>query len=514
MKLRQMMAVALALATVPAAAQQSGRAAEEAPDYAAMSDGELGTAVHALGDDWLVRCEVSEPLLAEFTTRPAGEQYESGLLLARTVCADKHGDYRRAADALAEYESLFDPWSFIWYGLYLDTRLDDPDAALARLERFAEMGTAEVAERLEIEQFYAAVNLGRKHGREDEFEEIALRLFRSPLYGEFSAKLHGPVAFTALDAAISAGDEAIVSDILGQVRNPAFYPELLSLRKYEPVWPLIEQRVGENFNAITEAYLQWAEARYENAPADRDRFSDLVSAHYFAGRFEEAAALAQQWRERSGSFDRIEEGDAWALNMETYALDALGRFDEADAVFDRLAALPVKENPWVVNFLINRGVRLVMQGRYAEGLDATALARKGAEKYGTTYAKMLIARDRTCALHKLGRDNEIAGELAFLRDNKVENIGVVVAALMCLDERDEALAMLRDGLRQQSTRLSAISSIAPDEFDFFGGPSVQPQARELLETSPALRAEYERWAREIPVRFLPAASIKRATLNR
>lgn len=514
MKSHKVLVAVLMLGAVPAAAQQPGEATGTAPDYAAMSDAELEAAVDELGDGWLGQCEVSEPLLAEFSTRPAGEGYRAGMLLARAVCADKQGAYRQAADAFAEYERDFDPSSFVGLGLYLDSRLDDAASALARLERFANTATDETAGALDVAGFQTAARLARKHGREDAFEDLSFRLFQSPLYASFSGDVKSGIAYRALKPAIRANNDALIDETLGQIRNPVSYPDLLALREYESAWPKIERRVGEHFTAITENYRHWAAARYDNASYDRERFSDAAQALYFDGRFEEATALARKWRERPGAFGNIQEGDTWALNIEAYALDALGRIDEADAVFDRLAELPADENPWVVNFVINRSSRLVGQARFVEGLEAARLAREVAEVHGSTYARMLVARDHACALHGLDRGEEAETELAYLRENRVETVAVAAQALLCAGRRDEALAMLIDGLEEERTRSNVIGGLLPEEYDLFYTASILPQPRDLLATSAELRMAYQRWAREIPEKFEPAASRKRVPLDR
>src|SRR5690606_19428635 len=125
----------------------------------------------------------------------------------------------------------------------------------------------------------------------------------------------------------------------------------------------------------------------------------------------------------------------WALNIEAYALDALGRREEADAVFDQLATLPADEHYWVVNFVINRASRLVGQGRWEEGLAATELSRSVAAEYGSTYARMLVARDRACALQRLGRAEESVREAEYLVEQFAESPPVAATGLLCVGKR-------------------------------------------------------------------------------
>jgi tetratricopeptide (TPR) repeat protein len=219
--------------------------------------------------------------------------------------------------------------------------------------------------------------------------------------------------------------------------------------------------------------------------------------------------LARRWQARAERGVTIEEGDAWALNIQAYAHDSLGQTGSADAVFEQLAAVDADQHYWVVNFVINRASRLVGQGRWSEGLTATELARTVAETQGTVYAKALIARDRACALQKLGRAEEAAVELAYLRENWREGVGSAVEGLLCHGQRDEAVGLLLQALRDDQLRSLALSAFIQPELDLFYSASILPTARSLLEDRPELATELARHVRPIPQAYIPQASLRR-----
>jgi tetratricopeptide (TPR) repeat protein len=223
--------------------------------------------------------------------------------------------------------------------------------------------------------------------------------------------------------------------------------------------------------------------------------------------------LARRWRERTDRGAAFEEGDGWALNIEAYAYDALGQPAKADAVFEELAKLDPETHPWVVNFVINRSSRLVGQGRWKEGLAASVLAREVAEKYGSPYAKMIIARDRACALERLGRVEEAASELAFLRANWKEAVTFAVRGLMCHGQRDEAAGLLLAALRDETERGGALAAFQTDELDLFYTASILPDARDLLTDYPELAAELDKHMRAMPEAFIPQAALRRVALQ-
>lgn len=409
-------------------------------------------------------------------------------------------------------ESSLGPAAMLPLGLYFDDRLADADSMIARLGRFAQAADAGSANSFTAEQFYSVGRLANEHDRRDAFGAAALQLFNSPIYGAFDSDLQQAIAFSALKPAVDSGDSALTATILTEVRNPSVYSALLSQRDYEAAWPLIEQRAGDHFATITQDYREWTAARFENFATDRDRFSQAAHALYFDGRFDEAAALARSWRERQGALENIKEGDAWAFNIEAYSLDAMGRLAEADAVFDQLAALSPESRPWLVNFVINRASRLVGQKRFEEGLAAARVARPITEMQGSTYAKMLVAHDHACALYALGQRSEAEAELAFIRENSTAAISVAAETLMCVDRRDEALALLLAGIEKSETRGSVIDGLVPESYDLFYTASALPDTSEFLASSAELRAAFAKWARDIPERFVPAASLKRSPL--
>lgn len=180
-------------------------------------------------------------------------------------------------------------------------------------------------------------------------------------------------------------------------------------------------------------------------------------------------------------------------------------------IFDELAALS-EDKPWAVNFVINRAARLVSHGRWEEGLAANAIAREIADVQGSTFAQMLIARNRVCALAYLGRGGEADEDIRFLREHAADSGHVTATALLCVGEEEEAVDIAVARLEDEDTRSSMIGELQPSEFDLFYTPSVYPDVRDLVAKHPRLAETLARYARQIPERFYPAAALKRAAL--
>lgn len=475
-------------------------------DPTGLTQEQLAAKVADKSDPWFRHpCSVGIPLFDELHHRnQEDEAHIRGQLYATALCDDEKHDFIAGLAHTKELETRFPDYNWSSLGLYFALRSENAAEFLDRLRALDDNGLR----KLDPSRFWAGFRMVRKQGLEAELENLALDWVDQRKLGILSADIQSSIAVRAMNAAIRADRLSLVSNLLLSVRSPLTYIDLLFDRRYERIWPQIEQRAGKNLAIVGEEYADWALARLENNKRDRDRFSVAAHALHYAGQFEDAAALARDWRERDGAMDAIEEGDAWALNIEAYANDALGRPEEADKVFDQLAALDPNTHPWVVNFVINRASRLVGQERWEDGLEATKLAQSVAERYGSPYAKMIIAKDRTCALIALGRKDEIEPELAFLRDNITESYREAAQGLMCAGLREEAARLLIEGIRDERFRYTALATLQSSQFDLFYTPSKLPQPNELLAESSELKAAFETYARIIPAEFVPVASLR------
>jgi tetratricopeptide (TPR) repeat protein len=361
---------------------------------------------------------------------------------------------------------------------------------------------------------YGALTTIRLAGLEAESDKVAYQMATSGSFAQIDPEVQSGLANRALSYAARTGELSQVDDLLRYVRVPYQFIALLSLREYESIWPNVERYAGDHLASVTNSYVSWTSARLADKPEDLDRLSDYAYAMLFAGRYDEAATLADTWLARPGRNGVYEEGDGWALNMEAYALSALGRTAEADKVFDDLAKLSPDEHPWVVNFVINRTARLVSQGRWAEGLAASEAARSVSEKYGSGYAKLLVASERACAFDRLGRKDESGSEFKYVIANFADAPESAVQALLCAGRDDEAADLFRRILNDDKIRSQLLDGLQDDRFDlFWAGPSKIRNPYDLMMARPDLKKEASNYVRAIPERFVPLAYLRRQQIS-
>ncbi len=499
------LSILLLLIGTPAAAQQT--AGEPLPDLAAMTVEQLLALARDSGNRWTAdACAFGVPVTQALRDKSGDQpQFRRVNLVAQALCADEEGRYADGLSLTHQINGLSPQEPIVDLPLYFAWRLDDTDSTLATLHAVDGNGFDQISQ----DTFWRTRRLLHQHNRSAELEALTLDWVERGSLEQMNDDLREAVAFVALRGAATLGRSDNVNAMLQAIRSPQTYITLLTQRRFEPFWPQIEARAGQNLARVGAEHVRITAERLAAAPDDRDNFSGAAHALHYNGEYARAIELARSWQARAERGLAIMEGDAWALNIQAYAHDALGQTSVADAVFDELAAVDPIQHDWVVNFVINRASRLVGQGRWNEGLAATDLARTVAETQGTNYAKALIARDRACALQKLGRGDEAASELAFLRENWRDGVESAAEGLLCHGLRDEAAGLLLQALRDDRLRDSALTAFTPPELILFYSASILPSARTLLADYPELSTELALHLRQIPPAFIPQASLRR-----
>jgi hypothetical protein len=451
------------------------------------------------------------PLFAELRRRhPRDNRYKSLRSAAEAFCAYEEKRFTDGLRLVGRAEQgqqlggLLDPLA-----LFMANQLEDGRESVARLRKLADSGAIAT---IPIEILWWSARVIAHDGLTAESDAVAYQVATSGAFLGMDPKVQGFWASGALNHAARTGETQHVDALLRYVRSPSAVIDLLGQRDYERIWPQVEAYAGDNLAGLSDDYVAWTASRLAAKPEDRDRMSEQSYALLYAGRFREAVALAEDALARHEG--AIEEGDAWALNIEAYAYDALGQPAAADRVLDRLAGLSAEAHPWVVNFVINRETRLVELARWEEAVAASEVAKPVAAQYGSPYARMLVAGDRACAFHKLGRTAESERELQFVREHVDDAPTAAGEALLCAGLEDEAVRTLTRVLQEGKARSALLSDLQDVRFSLFGSPATNlPKPRDLLASHADFREQALKYMRIIPERFVPIAYSRRQQLS-
>ncbi|MBL8225503.1 MAG: hypothetical protein JNM50_09240 [Chromatiales bacterium] len=353
------------------------------------------------------------------------------------------------------------------------------------------------------------VGLSRDLGRLGLTDERT-RLFRafaqSPRFSQLSPRVRSLTAIWVLraDAATLSEKDAVV--LLRAVREPKRFVEFLAMRDYAAIWPLVETQVGPGMSLLLQGQVNDARDGLSPRRADDRARSDLALARYRAGEFDEAVQLAAEIDHRPSRVKRLTEDQAWTLNTEAYALDGLGRRSEGDAIFELLADIPLRAStPWIINFRINRALRLVGYGEWGSGLKAAAAAEALVPSGSVAImGRTLLAGARVCALAGLGRASEAAADLRFLDANRQSQPKPAVQGFLCAGDDDRAAALAIESLQDPGRRDEMVALLQGPAFELFYPPApALPEIRRALRYRPDVADAFDRVARDIPAVFAP-----------
>ena len=202
----------------------------------------------------------------------------------------------------------------------------------------------------------------------------------------------------------------------------------------------------------------------------------------------------------------IDEEEAWAINMKTYALDALKREDEADVLMKGLASIPVDDSNrfWLINFTINHADRLIRHGDWQAALNAAFYAEQFP---GTPFADMLILKIKICAMSNLGQDEEATALLDKIYLDREHSYASAAEAMLCSGKVGIAEQIIIEALAQELHRAPVIEALQKPQFNLYATASKLPHLHRLIQESSEVRAEFEKVARLIPDEFIPASGI-------
>jgi tetratricopeptide (TPR) repeat protein len=337
--------------------------------------------------------------------------------------------------------------------------------------------------------------LGRFRRAQDEPSRVRLAeaLFRIGWPGGDDAEGGDFIRTILVDDRIAQGDTAGAAGIAAGISTPSRLLPMLVGRRYDPVLAPGEDRLELLRRALDRRGRETAEA-LAAAPSDLARLVDRAKYLRGIGRDAEALALLQPSIRDVAATTQNERG-IWAVDEAAYALSALGRSEEALALMERAAAIPLSENGALISLRINHLDLLWAAGRNAELLDRAVRLDGDESRQANDYGKMWIAAARACALAGLGRTAEAAPQLERLRALGEVNPVALSRALLCVGDLAgaEALLVRRLGSADPDSAILALQDYEIGQ----PNPPIAPFLERLtaLRDRPAVRAALDRAGR-------------------
>ena len=291
--------------------------------------------------------------------------------------------------------------------------------------------------------------------------------------------------------------------VFDAVLSPVVLARLGIDRRFAPLWPQVEKRLGPGADIADAIAIAAAKARFDAAPNSLVARLGYAEALNIASREAEAAALLDV-ATTPAALAALTEREVWLVNLHAALLGDLGQIDAALARYAALIATPVNGRSAVVATMLNAALFAESVDRPEAALAAVAAAEAGPGGRND-YVKLYLAQVRSCVLQQQGKPAEALAAAAPLLARPGDNDDAYLTAMVCLGRTDAAAKAIIARLDNPDTRLEMLFELQPF---LIADRAVVRGAREraglrALKARPDVRAAFLKWGRDLPAAVSP-----------
>ena len=332
-------------------------------------------------------------------------------------------------------------------------------------------------------------------------ERVALALAEAEWDPADEPELAQGLASGAVGALLDRHATADARRMLARVTSPGLLWEMAIERRYQPLWPEIEKRMGPESGASIDAFARSALAAYADDPKDAHHVREAAYAFLLLGHPQDVASTTDGIAIQPGMGD----DQVSAVLFHAQSLAAAGDRQGSLALLRKLAALDFRRSPQAAVSLIALAEQLHNAGLYEEELKIArqGLARPAADAL-SAYGEGWLKRNEVCALTGLKRADEAKAAGDRLKAAAADNQAAAVEGLLCAGRDDEAaaIAIAALGTREGVDRLA--DQFQPGEAVYAHIPSPLRVLWARLLARKDVRAAFDRVARILPKPLWPS----------
>ena len=291
--------------------------------------------------------------------------------------------------------------------------------------------------------------------------------------------------------------------VLDAVLSPVVLARIGIDRRFAPLWPLVEKRLGPGADIADAANVAATKARFDAAPTSLIARLGYADALNIASREAEAAAVADVAK-TPAELAALADREVWLVNLHATLLGDLGRIDAALARYAALNATPINGRSAVVATLLNAALFAESVNRPEAALAAAAVA-EASPAGSNDFARLYLAQVRACVLQQQGKPADAMAAAAPLIAKPGDNDDAYLAAMICLGRLDAAAKAIVTRLENPETRLEMLFELQPfliAERDMVRGARERAGMR-ALKARPDVKAAFIKWGRDLPALVAP-----------
>lgn len=292
--------------------------------------------------------------------------------------------------------------------------------------------------------------------------------------------------------------------IIAALVNTANIARLAIDRRYQPLWPALEARLGPGADIADAAFIAAAEKRLAANPQSIIARAGVAEALNIASKEPEALDRIKDIGAPPEALAKLSNRELWTLNLKAGLLNEAGRTDDALALLDAVAALPAEGRTAGIAMRIIAADLAEESGRHA---DAIARATAADSPDLNPFGRQALASIRVCALARSGKAAEAQAAAAALPTGwtKDGNNRAVQTALTCLGRFDAAAALLIKRLDDENSRDDVLFELQP--FIITDRPNAPERLTKAslrtLKARPDVKAAFLKWGRDLPAAVAP-----------
>lgn len=316
----------------------------------------------------------------------------------------------------------------------------------------------------------------------------------------------GDVDWLRLRLITALADKGRLDDakpIIDQVLSPVVLVRLGIDRRFEPLWPMLEARLGPSADTADAKYIAAAKARFDKEPKSLIARLGYAEALNIASREPEAIALADVAKTPE-ELAALSNREIWLVNLHAALLADAGRNAEAMARMAALNGTPINGRTNMAGTIVNEALLAESMG---EAQTALTLADAAQAKAGNLnpYGEMALAAVRTCALAKLGRKDEATAAAAPILAKPDASEDAYLRANLCLGRQDAAAAAVIKRLEDPDKRMEMLFDLQP----FLIADRAKEREKQIradyraLKARPDVKAAFTKVGRDLPAAVAP-----------
>jgi tetratricopeptide (TPR) repeat protein len=347
-------------------------------------------------------------------------------------------------------------------------------------------------------------------GENQLVDEIRLALVDAG-FAKDDPSTFGAMAYDAIIAHLQARDTARATALLPQILDVSTGLNLMMDRRFELIWPAIEEWSGGTFERQRDASVAAAKSLFsvDSTIENRKNYGNVLAN---AGQMEQAITLLKEAVDDPSSWDESRFDIIMLSVRYGYFLSSVGRPDDAVMTVGKMSkAIPVADYPMASNLMPNLAQLMIYDGQYQEAIALIDREYPKPDEIENDAAFGFYAALRFCAFTGLNKVRE-ANQHSTLIDTKYgTNNGAKAIRDGCRASQADLRANWSRRMLDPMLRGSAILEYQRARFGSVttGGltKKLQVPLYDFLRTDPEIERQYNLYARDLPLTFIPALNL-------